>query len=287
MRAAAFLLNRYRAEIVPMLLLALLVGVTAFLAAVGPRLFNRVADEGLRYDVERAQSVERNVELGEIGTLVGGGGLDAGRGSAAGPAGGAARHHAWAHRVEHALGRERELVGRRPAARVSDVRSIPLPGRRRGADHLRRRPCPNRRDDDDPRAARHPPGPARGRDRLRGGPLDRDRDCSRGRGRRSARDAARYRRHPGRPVQQPGTSRRRRRRPVHGERPGRRVLDERLVARAADRDRHQPEPAAHLRHGAPLARCLRRAHGEGPAGTLRVALLHRSRAARRRGCSTT
>src|SRR5688572_8771101 len=77
MRAAAFLLNRYRAEIVPMLLLALLVGVTAFLAAVGPRLFNRVADEGLRYDVERAQSVERNVELGEIGTLVGGDGLDA------------------------------------------------------------------------------------------------------------------------------------------------------------------------------------------------------------------
>ena len=77
MRAAAFLLNRYRAEIVPMLLLALLVVVTAFLAAVGPRLFNRVADDGLRYDVERAQSVERNVELGEIGTLVGGDGLDA------------------------------------------------------------------------------------------------------------------------------------------------------------------------------------------------------------------
>jgi putative ABC transport system permease protein len=76
MRAAAFLLNRYRAEIVPMLLLALLVGVTAFLAAVGPRLFNRVADEGLRHDIERAQSVERNVELGEIGTLLGGEGLD-------------------------------------------------------------------------------------------------------------------------------------------------------------------------------------------------------------------
>jgi putative ABC transport system permease protein len=70
-------LNRYRAEIVPMLLLALIVGATAFLAAVGPRLFNRVADEGLQYDVERAQSIERNIELGEIGHLVGGDGLDA------------------------------------------------------------------------------------------------------------------------------------------------------------------------------------------------------------------
>jgi putative ABC transport system permease protein len=75
MRAVGFLLNRYRAEIGPMLLLALIVGVTAFLAAAGPRLFNRVADEGLRYDVARSQSLERNLELGEIGTLGGGSGL--------------------------------------------------------------------------------------------------------------------------------------------------------------------------------------------------------------------
>ena len=76
MRAAGFLLNRYRAEIVPMLVLALVVAVTAFLAAAGPRLFNRVADDGLRYDVGRAQSIERNLELGQIGNLSGGSGLE-------------------------------------------------------------------------------------------------------------------------------------------------------------------------------------------------------------------
>ena len=76
MRAVGFLLNRYRAEIVPMLLLALIVTVTAFLAAVGPRLFNRVADDGLRYDVARSQSIDRNLELGRIGHLMGGSGLE-------------------------------------------------------------------------------------------------------------------------------------------------------------------------------------------------------------------
>ncbi|HEX7196374.1 MAG TPA: FtsX-like permease family protein [Candidatus Limnocylindria bacterium] len=75
MRAIASLLNRYRAELLPMLLLALVVAVTAFLAAVSPRLFNRVADEGLRHDVERAESAERNLELGQIGALSGGSGL--------------------------------------------------------------------------------------------------------------------------------------------------------------------------------------------------------------------
>ena len=75
MRTIAFLLNRYRAEIVPMLVLALVVAVSAFLAAAGPRLFNRVADDGLRYDVGRAQSLERNIELGQIGNLSGGSGL--------------------------------------------------------------------------------------------------------------------------------------------------------------------------------------------------------------------
>ncbi|MGH2382729.1 MAG: hypothetical protein ACRDG7_16130 [Candidatus Limnocylindria bacterium] len=76
MRAIGFLLNRYRSEIVPMLLLALIVAVTAFLAAVGPRLFNRVADDGLRHDVGRAEAIERNLELGQIGFLSGGSGLE-------------------------------------------------------------------------------------------------------------------------------------------------------------------------------------------------------------------
>jgi putative ABC transport system permease protein len=76
MRAVGFLLNRYRAEMVPMLALALIVAITAFLAAAGPRLFNRVADDGLRYDVGRARSIERNLELGQIGQLSGGTGLE-------------------------------------------------------------------------------------------------------------------------------------------------------------------------------------------------------------------
>ena len=75
MRAVGFLLNRYRAEIVPMLVLGLVVAVTAFLAAAAPRLFNRVADDGLRYDVARAQSIDRNIELGQVGNLSGGSGL--------------------------------------------------------------------------------------------------------------------------------------------------------------------------------------------------------------------
>lgn len=75
MRAIAFLLNRYRSEIVPMLLLALIVAVTAFLAAVGPRLFNGVADDGLRHHIEGALPIERNLELGQIGFLSGGSGL--------------------------------------------------------------------------------------------------------------------------------------------------------------------------------------------------------------------
>ena len=76
MRAIAFLLNRYRAELLPMLLLAVIVAVTAFLAAAGPRLFNGVADAGLRHDVERAESAERNLELGQIGALSGRTGLE-------------------------------------------------------------------------------------------------------------------------------------------------------------------------------------------------------------------
>jgi putative ABC transport system permease protein len=77
MHAIAFLLNRHRAEIVPMLVLALIVALTAFLAAAGPRLFNRVADEGLRQKVGQAPFVERNLELGQIGSLRSGAGLQA------------------------------------------------------------------------------------------------------------------------------------------------------------------------------------------------------------------
>src|SRR5688500_3728533 len=76
MRAATFLLNRYRAELMPMLVLATIVAATAFLAAAAPRLFNRVADSGLRHDLVAALSLERNIELGRIGALAGGDGLE-------------------------------------------------------------------------------------------------------------------------------------------------------------------------------------------------------------------
>nr|MBA3586976.1 hypothetical protein [Chloroflexota bacterium] len=76
MRAIGFLLNRYRSELIPMLLLGIIVMATAFLAAAGPRLFNAVADEGLRHAIGRAEPVERNLELGQIGHVTGGGGLD-------------------------------------------------------------------------------------------------------------------------------------------------------------------------------------------------------------------
>jgi putative ABC transport system permease protein len=76
MRAATFLLNRYRAELGPMLVLATIVAATAFLAAAAPRLFNRVEDDGLRHDLGQALSLERNLELGRIGALAGGDGLE-------------------------------------------------------------------------------------------------------------------------------------------------------------------------------------------------------------------
>ena len=75
MRAVVFLLNRWRAERGPMLVLALIVASTAFLAAVSPRLFNRVADDGLRHEVRLARSADRNLELGRVGHLSGGDGL--------------------------------------------------------------------------------------------------------------------------------------------------------------------------------------------------------------------
>ncbi|MDQ3691657.1 MAG: hypothetical protein M3406_16830, partial [Chloroflexota bacterium] len=76
MRAIGFLLNRYRSELLPMLLLGIIVMATAFLAVAGPRLFNAVADEGLHHALGRAQPVARNLQLGQIGHVSGGAGLE-------------------------------------------------------------------------------------------------------------------------------------------------------------------------------------------------------------------
>jgi putative ABC transport system permease protein len=77
MSAVAFLLNRARTELPAMALLALLVGATAFLAALAPRLFNAVADDGLRHRIVGAEPGERNLELGRLGFYLAGQGTDA------------------------------------------------------------------------------------------------------------------------------------------------------------------------------------------------------------------
>ena len=43
--------------------------VTSLAVAAGPRLFNRVADEGLRYEAARATAVQRNVQFTSVDRL--------------------------------------------------------------------------------------------------------------------------------------------------------------------------------------------------------------------------
>src|SRR5688500_1758266 len=66
MSAIRLLIARLRQDRLPVLLLAVLVFVTALIAALAPRLFNSVADAGLRYQVAQASVVERNLQLGRI-----------------------------------------------------------------------------------------------------------------------------------------------------------------------------------------------------------------------------
>lgn len=66
------LVTRLRRDWWPALLLALLVGVTALVAAVAPRLFNQTADAGLRHEVASASAVERGIQLGRITRIEGG-----------------------------------------------------------------------------------------------------------------------------------------------------------------------------------------------------------------------
>ena len=61
--AAAFLLRRLRVELGVVLLIVGLVGVTSFLFAAAPRLFNLVADEGVRVAVHDAAPAAANIEL--------------------------------------------------------------------------------------------------------------------------------------------------------------------------------------------------------------------------------
>lgn len=75
MTAIRLLVTRLRRDQLPALLLAVMVLVTALLAAMAPRLFNNVADAGLRYQIADVANVtQRNLQLGRITFIPSGGG---------------------------------------------------------------------------------------------------------------------------------------------------------------------------------------------------------------------
>jgi putative ABC transport system permease protein len=61
--AAGLLLRRLRTELAIVGLIAVLVGGTAFVFAAAPRLFNRAADDALRYAAAKALPLQRNITL--------------------------------------------------------------------------------------------------------------------------------------------------------------------------------------------------------------------------------
>jgi putative ABC transport system permease protein len=67
--AVAALLRRLRAERGVAVLLFVLVAVTSFAVSAGPRLFNRVADDGLRYEAARGTAIQRNLQFTVAGSL--------------------------------------------------------------------------------------------------------------------------------------------------------------------------------------------------------------------------
>ena len=67
--AVAALLRRLRAERGVAVLLFVLIALTSFAVAAGPRLFNRVADAGIRYEAERGTANQRNLQLTVAGTV--------------------------------------------------------------------------------------------------------------------------------------------------------------------------------------------------------------------------
>ena len=61
--AAAFLMRRLRSERGVLLLLVLLVGATSLIVAAAPRLYNSVADAGLRSVLSETSATRRNIAL--------------------------------------------------------------------------------------------------------------------------------------------------------------------------------------------------------------------------------
>jgi putative ABC transport system permease protein len=64
--AVAMLLRRVRAERGVLALVFIVVAVTAFAVAAGPRLFERVASDGLRYEAAHATATQRNLQFSTV-----------------------------------------------------------------------------------------------------------------------------------------------------------------------------------------------------------------------------
>ena len=69
--AVAALLRRTRVERGALAMLFILVAVTSFTVAASPRLFDRVADDGLRYEVRASTAIQRNLQFLAVGQLPG------------------------------------------------------------------------------------------------------------------------------------------------------------------------------------------------------------------------
>lgn len=67
--AVAALLRRLRVERGVVALVFAVVAITSFGVAAGPRLFNRVADDGLRYEATHATAVQRNIQFTSVDRL--------------------------------------------------------------------------------------------------------------------------------------------------------------------------------------------------------------------------
>ena len=70
--AVAALLRRLRVERGVVALVFAVVAITSFGVAAGPRLFNRVADDALRYEASHATAIQRNIQFTSVDRLAAG-----------------------------------------------------------------------------------------------------------------------------------------------------------------------------------------------------------------------
>ena len=67
--AVAALLRRLRVERGVVALVFVVVAITSFGVAAGPRLFNQVADDALRYEATHATAIQRNIQFTSVDRL--------------------------------------------------------------------------------------------------------------------------------------------------------------------------------------------------------------------------